>query len=119
MYRVVTYREALKQIAARPAEALPCYTEVLGVLELAPSGGRPYNEDKPDGPMRESTGARVAGSDAAAAPCDLDQLMAGMITFCVHGTTKTVAECTQTVITVSGEKPPPGSTVGRLPRDQR
>ncbi|MGH3430344.1 MAG: hypothetical protein ACRDRI_23255 [Pseudonocardiaceae bacterium] len=53
MYRVVTYREALEQIAALPAEALPSYAEVIGVLELTPSGGRPYNEDKPDGPMRE------------------------------------------------------------------
>ncbi len=53
MYRVVTSSEALEQIAALPAEALPFYAEVFGVLELAPSGGRPYNEDKPDGPMRE------------------------------------------------------------------
>ncbi|MGH3888017.1 MAG: hypothetical protein ACRDSZ_15900 [Pseudonocardiaceae bacterium] len=53
MYRVVTYSEALEQIAALPAEALPFYAEVPGVLELAPSGGRPYNKDKPDGPMRE------------------------------------------------------------------
>ncbi|MGH3855896.1 MAG: hypothetical protein ACRDR6_20890 [Pseudonocardiaceae bacterium] len=53
MYRVVTYSEALEQIAALPAEALPFYAEVIGVLELAPAAGRPYNEDKPDGPMRE------------------------------------------------------------------
>jgi len=53
VYRVVTYNEALEQIAALPAEALVFYAEVFGVLELAPSGGRPYNQDKPDGPMRE------------------------------------------------------------------
>jgi hypothetical protein len=53
VYRVVTYNEALEQIAALPAEALVYYAEIFGVRELAPSGGRPYNQDKPDGPMRE------------------------------------------------------------------
>lgn len=53
MYRITTYPEALEQIAALPAEALSFYAEVFGVLEVAPLGGRPYNKDKPDGPMRE------------------------------------------------------------------
>lgn len=53
MYRVVTYSDALEQVAALPTEAVPFYAEVFGVLELAPSSGRPYNDDKPDGPMRE------------------------------------------------------------------
>lgn len=53
MYRVVVDSAAIEQIAALPTDALPFYAEVLDVLELAPSGGRPYNDDKPDGPMRE------------------------------------------------------------------
>ena len=53
MYRVVLDSAVLDQLAALPTSVLPSYTEVLGVLELAPDGGRPYNEDKPDGPMRE------------------------------------------------------------------
>lgn len=53
MYRVVPDSEAIDQIAALPAEALPYFGAVFGVLELAQSGGRPYNEDKPGGPMRE------------------------------------------------------------------
>ena len=50
MYRVVVDSAAIEQIAALPTEALPFYAEVL---ELAPSGGRPYNDDLPEGPMRE------------------------------------------------------------------
>lgn len=53
MYRVVTDSTVLEQLAALPTGALPYYAEVLGVLELAPWNGRPYNEDKPDVPMRE------------------------------------------------------------------
>ncbi len=43
----------VEQVAALPTEALLFYADVLGALELAPSSGRPYNEDKPDGLMRE------------------------------------------------------------------
>lgn len=53
MYRVTTYPDAQEQVAALPADALPCYAEVFGVLELAPANGRPYNADQPDGNMRE------------------------------------------------------------------
>lgn len=53
MYRVVPDSGVLEQIAALPTEALPFYAEVLGVLELVPANGRPYNADNPDGPMRE------------------------------------------------------------------
>jgi hypothetical protein len=53
VYRVVVDRAAVEQIAALPTEALPFYAEVLDVLELAPSGGRPYNDDLPEGPMWE------------------------------------------------------------------
>lgn len=52
MYRVITYPEALEQIDALPLDALSCYAETFGVLELAPYNGRLYNQDKPDG-MRE------------------------------------------------------------------
>lgn len=53
MYRVVTYPDASAQVAELPTEALPYYAETFGVIELAPWNGRPYNEDYPDGPMRE------------------------------------------------------------------
>ena len=53
MYRVITYPDAGEQVAALVAEALPFYAEAFGVLELAPWNGRPYNDDKPDGSMRE------------------------------------------------------------------
>lgn len=53
MYRVVTYPDAAAQVAALPPDALRRYAEVMVVLEVAPHGGRPYNDDKPDGPMRE------------------------------------------------------------------
>jgi hypothetical protein len=53
VYSVVHDDAALQQIAALPAEVLPVYAEVIGVLELAPTNGRPYNEDYPDRPMRE------------------------------------------------------------------
>jgi hypothetical protein len=53
VYRVITDSAAVDQIAALPTSALRYYAEALGVLELAPEGGRLYNEDKPDAPMRE------------------------------------------------------------------
>jgi hypothetical protein len=52
LYRVDTDSEAMDQIAALPYEALPYYTQVIGVLELMPWNGIPYNKDKPDGIMR-------------------------------------------------------------------
>jgi hypothetical protein len=53
VYRVITYPDAGEQVAALVAEALPFCAEAFAVLELAPWNGRPYNDDKPDGPMRE------------------------------------------------------------------
>ena len=53
MYRILTDSVVVDQLAALPAEALSGYAEVLHVLELAPWNGRPYNEEKPDAPMRE------------------------------------------------------------------
>ncbi len=53
MYRVTTYPDAADQVAALDVAVLPAYAEALGVLELVPGNGRPYNEDRPDGPTRE------------------------------------------------------------------
>ncbi|GAA5171389.1 hypothetical protein GCM10023321_69880 [Pseudonocardia eucalypti] len=53
MYRLVQDRAVLEQLEALPIEALSSYAEALAVLEVAPAGGRPYNQDKPDGPMYE------------------------------------------------------------------
>lgn len=53
MYRIVTDSAVLDQIDALPTGALSGYAEVLDVLELAPWNGRPYNDEKPDAPMRE------------------------------------------------------------------
>lgn len=53
MYRVITYPDAQEQVDALPIEALRSYAEVMGVLELAPGNGRPYNSEHPDRPMRE------------------------------------------------------------------
>lgn len=41
------------QIRTVPAEVLPELAEAMGVLELMPWNGPPYNEDKPDGSMRQ------------------------------------------------------------------
>lgn len=53
MYRVETYGEAMQQIAELPAEALAYYAQVIGVLELTPWNGAPYNMAKPAGAMRQ------------------------------------------------------------------
>jgi hypothetical protein len=53
VYRIITDGAALDQIAALPASALHHCAEALLLLEIAPERGRPYNEDKPDAPMRE------------------------------------------------------------------
>jgi hypothetical protein len=53
LYRVETDSEAMDQIAALPDEALAFYAQVLGVLELTPWNGAPYNLAKNVGPMRQ------------------------------------------------------------------
>jgi len=55
VYRIVTYPDAEEQIAALPDVALGGYAEALGVMGLVPWNGRPYNEDEPDGLMRQLT----------------------------------------------------------------
>lgn len=53
MYQVITDGDALEQIAALPTEALPFYAETLGVLELTPWNGYPFNKRYTDGEVRE------------------------------------------------------------------
>jgi hypothetical protein len=53
VYRVIPDTAVLDQIAALPARVLPQLAEAFSVPELPPQSGRPYNEDLPDGPMRE------------------------------------------------------------------
>ncbi|MEU6646936.1 hypothetical protein ABZ863_30975 [Saccharomonospora sp. NPDC046836] len=51
-YRIVTDPQVRDQIRTLPADALPA-TDAMGVLELTPWNGRPYNEADPDGWMRQ------------------------------------------------------------------
>jgi hypothetical protein len=53
VYRVVVDVAVTEQVAALPASALLSDLDALDVLELVPGNGRPYNSEKPDGPMRE------------------------------------------------------------------
>ena len=55
MYSVETDVEALDQIEALPAEALPFYAELNTLLGLAPWSGDPYNLQRPDANMRTHT----------------------------------------------------------------
>ncbi|GAB3910785.1 hypothetical protein ACFQ1S_17110 [Kibdelosporangium lantanae] len=66
MYRIETYSEAVDQIASLPNEALAFYAQTLGVLELVPWNGLPYNDAMPDGAMRQL----VCGPGGAAVPLD-------------------------------------------------
>ena len=52
-YRIVTDPQVRAEIRALPAEVLPLLAEAMGVLELTPWNGRPYNEADPDGWMRQ------------------------------------------------------------------
>jgi hypothetical protein len=52
VYRVIEDDLVHEQVAALPAEALPCYAEARAVLEVAPWSGSPYRREKPDGPIR-------------------------------------------------------------------
>jgi hypothetical protein len=53
MYRVIVDDDAADQIEALPVTALKYCADAIGVLELVPLNGRPYNDELPDGPMRE------------------------------------------------------------------
>lgn len=52
MYSVGHNDEALDQVAALPAAALPFYAELMAALELAPWSGEAYNRRRPDANMR-------------------------------------------------------------------
>lgn len=63
MYRVEQDPAVLEQLAALPLEALKGYAEAHKVMGLVPWNGRPYNQDKPDGNMRELVfGPRGSGT---------------------------------------------------------
>lgn len=63
MYKIVTDELVVDQVAALPDEALAAYADALGVIALVPWNGRPYNDDKPDGNMRQLLfGARYQGT---------------------------------------------------------
>lgn len=53
MYRVIPDAAAMEQIATLPRSAVAAFAAVMDKLTEAPWTGRPYNEDKPNGPMRE------------------------------------------------------------------
>jgi hypothetical protein len=53
LFRVRTDPAAVEHIAPLPSDALVPYAQVLGVLEVAPWNGAPYNRSKPDGNMRQ------------------------------------------------------------------
>lgn len=53
MYQIETYPEAIDGITALPTEALAAYAQALGVLELAPWNGDPYNRVDPECAMRQ------------------------------------------------------------------
>jgi hypothetical protein len=52
-YRIVTDPRVRSKIRALPAEVLPLLADAMGVLELVPWNGRPYNEAEPDSWMRQ------------------------------------------------------------------
>lgn len=60
-YRIVTDPQVRDQVSALPAEVLPKLAEAFAMLELTPWNGSPYNNDKPDGPMRLLTFAPDRG----------------------------------------------------------
>ncbi|WP_181780192.1 hypothetical protein [Pseudonocardia pini] len=53
MYRIVPDESIDDQLDALDHGALVAYAEVLALLEISPQSGLPYNEARPDGPMRQ------------------------------------------------------------------
>lgn len=53
MYTVEPYPDVEEQTAALPEAARAGYDEAVKVMELAPWNGRPYNDDMPNGSMRQ------------------------------------------------------------------
>jgi hypothetical protein len=52
VYQIVVHPEAAEQIDALPLTAVQDYLPVIDAVELAPWNGPPYNENRPDAPMR-------------------------------------------------------------------
>lgn len=52
-YKIDLDPAVIDQIRALPSEAADALREALTVLELVPWNGLPYNEDLPDGSIRE------------------------------------------------------------------
>jgi hypothetical protein len=52
-YRIVTDPQVRAQIRALPADVLPAFADLMGLLELTPWAGPPYHQDNPDSPMRQ------------------------------------------------------------------
>ena len=52
MYTYDAVPDAVAQVDELPVAALAEYAELIAFLELTPSEGAPYREDKPDGNMR-------------------------------------------------------------------
>lgn len=52
-YKIDLDPQAIDQILALPPEAADALREALTVLELVPWNGLPYNEDLPEGSLRE------------------------------------------------------------------
>jgi hypothetical protein len=55
MYSVEWEHNALGQLAALPAEALPFCAELVTVLQVAPWSGDAYDRQRPDSNMRAHT----------------------------------------------------------------
>jgi hypothetical protein len=52
-YKIDLDPQAIDQIRALPPEVTGAFREALTVLELVPWNGLPYNDDLPDGSLRE------------------------------------------------------------------
>lgn len=52
MYELSLASEVTAAIGELPAPALVSLAELFALLEIAPWGGDPHNDDKPDGAMR-------------------------------------------------------------------
>ncbi|MFP5068666.1 hypothetical protein ACLFMI_03230 [Pseudonocardia nantongensis] len=53
VYRIIPDDVVDGQLDYLPRQALLGYVDVLAALEVAPDGGRPYNDAIPEGPMRQ------------------------------------------------------------------
>jgi len=52
VYRVTTDERSQPQVDALPAEALVAFAEARAMLEVAPWGGDPFDDENADAPVR-------------------------------------------------------------------